>query len=110
MQLQRDAERLNAAGIEIVGVSYDSVQILKKFSTEKKITYKLLSDSNSKVIDAFQIRNKSVRRANQRGIPHPCTYLVSQDSKVAAFLPGTVRTRHSTDELIAEAKKLNAAN
>ena len=104
MQLQRDIDSIEKAGIRVVGISYDPVKTLKGFADKSKITYPLLSDPESEAIKAFGILNKE-GRGRTKGVPHPCTYIVGKDGKVKAYLPGTVRTRHPTKDLIEAAKK-----
>lgn len=105
MQLQKDLKQINEAGIQVVAISYDSVEILKKFSEQEEVTFPLLSDADSATIKAFGILNENAR-GRQSGVPNPCTFLVGKDGKVTAYLPGTVRVRHTTEALLEEAKKL----
>ena len=94
---------IEATGLQVVGVSYDSVAILKRFATKRMIGFPLLSDSKSKTIDAYLLRNKNARI---KGLPIPATIVIDQKGIVRANLPGTTRRRHSTKALIAAAKKL----
>ena len=72
------AQKLFAAkGINVAAVSYDSPAVLAEFAQRKSITYPLLSDSSSKLIDAFGIRNVEATGA-QAGIPVPGYYLISR--------------------------------
>jgi peroxiredoxin len=72
------AQKLFAAkGINVAGVSYDSSAVLAEFSQRKSITYPLLSDSSSKLIDAFGIRNVEATGA-EAGIPVPGYYLINR--------------------------------
>lgn len=103
--MQSEIGAINKTGIQVVAISYDSVDVLKKFGTDSKISYQLLSDPESKVINAYGVLNENAR-GRQEGIPYPGTFLVGQDGKVKAFLPGTTRTRHSPNELIEATKKL----
>lgn len=105
MQLQKDIKSIEAAGIQLVGISYDSVKVLKDFEKQQKITFRLLSDPKSQVIEAYGVLNEDAN-GKQKGIPFPGTFLVGTDGKVKAFLPGTTRRRHSTKELIDAAKTL----
>lgn len=90
-----------------MGVSYDSVETLKKFSQQSHVNFPLLADPKSAVIDAYGVRNKSVREGSrQDGIPHPITIVIDRQGRIAAKLPGTVVRRHTTADLIAVAKKL----
>lgn len=92
-------------GIELVGISYDSAKVLKGFAGKSKIKFPLLSDSKSKVIKAFGVLNEKAK-GKQAGVPHPMTILIGKDGKVKAILEGTIRRRHTTQELIDAAKKL----
>jgi peroxiredoxin len=76
------AQKLFAAkGIKVAGVSYDSPQVLAEFSRRKSITYPLLSDTGSKLIDAFGIRNVEAT-GTQAGIPVPGYYLIDKQGVI----------------------------
>jgi peroxiredoxin Q/BCP len=106
VQLQGDIEKIKASGVNIVGISYDSVAALKKFSDGNKITFPLLSDPDSKTIDAYHIRNEAAK-GKAVGVPEPGTFIVDKRGVIRAklFLEG-YRTRHTTDELTSAAKVL----
>ena len=57
IHLQRNLKEFQAAGGQIVGISYDSVPILKRFADSQGITFPLLSDEASKTIDAYRARD-----------------------------------------------------
>lgn len=101
VQLRDDLPKLTEAGVQIVGISYDSPEILKKFSDSSEIPFPLLSDTNSEVIKAFGIHN-------QRGLPHPGTIVVDRDGVIRAkiFIEG-YRDRHDTVALLDVLSKLN---
>ena len=82
------------------------METLKKFGAEKNIKYTLLSDPKSKTIDAYKIRNKKVRFAQQEGIPHPTTFVVDKNGIIRAKLPGTTRERHTIDKLLEAVGKM----
>jgi peroxiredoxin len=102
--LQRDLKLIEDAGVQVVGISYDSPAVLKTFSDRAKITFPLLSDPESKTIDAYHIRNEAAR-GKAEGVPHPGTFIIDQGSVIRAklFLEGH-RVRHSTEELVKAAK------
>ena len=106
VQLQRDLQVIEAAGIRVVGVSYDDVAVLKAFSDKAKIGFPLLSDPGSTVIEAYHIRNPA-GRGKLDGVPMPGTFLVDRDGVIRAklFLEG-FKERHSTEALIRVAKAL----
>lgn len=99
---------MRAAGIVVVGISYDSVDVLKKFSDASTISFPLLSDEGSKTIDAFGIRNKDMAgKGKFDGIPYPGTYVLDAKGVVRAklFLE-KYQERHSVDALVEAAKKV----
>jgi peroxiredoxin Q/BCP len=92
--------------VQVVGISYDPVDVLGKFSEKRHITFPLLSDPESKVIAAYGLRNQEAR-GKAEGVPYPGTILIDRDGVVRAklFLDG-YRERHSLDELVKAASAI----
>lgn len=103
VQLQSDLPKIEAAGIQLVGISYDETDVLKAFSDRMKITFPLLSDPESKTIEAYHILNLSPWEG-QEGVPLPGTFILDRAGVIRAklFLEGNLY-RHTTDELISMA-------
>lgn len=104
--MQSDSAKLKEANINLVGISYDSIDVLKGFAEKNEIDYPLLSDEGSKVIDSMGIRNKAMDgkqygKNDLTGVPHPGTYVLSPEGVILGklFLE-KYQERHSTDELI----------
>ena len=75
----------------MAALSYDSAAILKHFADRVHISYPLLSDPDSKVIQAFGILNDSVPVGNAfHGIPYPGTYLIGRDGYIADVFPESI--------------------
>jgi peroxiredoxin len=106
VQLQRDLKSIEDAGIQLVGISYDEPAALKRFADQMKITFPLLSDPESKTIDAYHIRNEAAR-GKALGVPNPGTFILDQEGVIRAklFLEG-YRERHTTEALIEAAKTI----
>ena len=51
-----------------MGISYDSLEVLKRAQAKLQIAFPLLSDEGSKTIDAYGIRNKEAE-GRAKGIP-----------------------------------------
>ncbi len=102
VQLQNDAKKFENANLKIVGVSYDNVDVLKKFAKDKSIKFPLLSDEGSKVIRQLDLEFK-------KGLPHPGTIIIDKNCVVCAklFKEGYVK-RHNTEELLEAASKLGS--
>ncbi len=85
--LNTAAAELKSLGYPLTALSYDSVETLDKFAAREGLTYTLVSDPDSKVIDAFDVRNKEVANSKRfSGIPHPAIFVIGADGKVKAKL------------------------
>lgn len=72
IELNKSNDDFTRRGVNLVALSYDSVEILNMFADKQEINYTLVSDEESKVIDAFGIRNmKHEEGSSGYGIPHP---------------------------------------
>jgi peroxiredoxin Q/BCP len=98
--LQHDLKSIEEAGIQIVGISYDSRDVLKKFTEQAKITFPLLSDPDSKTIEQYHIPNTDAKR-KAVGVHYPGTFIVDARGVIRGklFLAG-YRERHSIEALI----------
>jgi peroxiredoxin Q/BCP len=101
--LQSDLKSIEAAGVQVVGISYDDTKVLKTFSDRMKIAFPLLSDPGSKTIEDYHIRNQSAR-GKAEGVPHPGTFILDQEGVIRAklFLEG-YRDRHTSEALVKAA-------
>jgi peroxiredoxin len=92
--------------VQVVGISYDDVKVLKKFSDRNEIAFPLLSDPESEAIESYHIRNKEAR-GKAEGVPSPGTFLLDRDGVIRAkiFLEG-FRDRHTTEALLKAARAL----
>ena len=107
--LQNDLEIIEQAGVRVVGISYDSVEVLDRFSKENNISYTLLSDPGSKTIDAYKIRNESVRPGRAEGIPHPTIFMVNNQGVIEAKLrEESIRNRPTTEEIVTAANAMDS--
>jgi peroxiredoxin Q/BCP len=106
VQLQRDLKSIKDAGIQLVGISYDKPAALKRFADQMKISFPLLSDPESKTIDAYHIRNDAAK-GRAKGVPNPGTFILDREGVIRAklFLEG-YRERHTTEALIDAAKSI----
>ena len=69
-----------------------------------KISFALLSDPESKTIDAYHIRNDAAK-GKAEGVAHPGTFILDQHGVIRATLClEGIRERHTTEVLITAAK------
>ena len=87
-----------------MGISYDDTTALKRFSDQAKISFPLLSDPESRTIEAYHIRNEAAK-GKAEGVPDPGTFILDREGVIRAklFLEGYVN-RHTTEALIKAAK------
>lgn len=62
-------------------MSYDGAETLAAFSDRHGISYPLVSDAGSKVIEAWGLRNEGAR-GREVGVPHPGTFIIDRQLSV----------------------------
>jgi peroxiredoxin len=133
LELQSQYDTLRKDGLGLVGISYDSQDILAAFSEQHGITFPLLSDVGSETIKRYGILNTvaeeglgpngkdpdviaqvklyvSANGANerQRGIPFPGTFIVDRGGRVKArFFEDSYTVRDTVSNIRV---RLNDAN
>jgi peroxiredoxin Q/BCP len=91
---QQDQPKYDKANAAIVGVSVDSVDSHKEFCTKENLTFKLLADTDKKVVDQYG-------SLNQRGMASRNTFLIDPQGKVAKVWTGVNPSKHSEEVLAA---------
>jgi peroxiredoxin Q/BCP len=91
---QQDLPKYDKANAAIVGVSVDSVDSHKEFCTKESLTFKLLADTDKKVVDAYG-------SLNPRGMASRNTFLIDPSGKVAKVWTGVNPSKHSEEVLAA---------
>jgi AhpC/TSA family protein/cytochrome c biogenesis DsbD-like protein len=85
VELQSRLGELNAQGLGLAVITYDSPAILADFSHRRGITFPLLSDSSSQTIKVYGILNTTVAAGTSNyGIPFPGTFLLDRSGKVTS--------------------------
>lgn len=104
--MQSDLKALTDAGVVVVGVSYDSVEVLDKFAKKEKIGFALLSDPEHKTIAAYGLTNKEAK-GKIEGVPYPGTMILDKDGVIRAklFFDG-YKDRHGPTEVVKAAKEV----
>ena len=87
LDLIEATEPLAEKGWELNLITYDDPATLASYAAEKDVNYTLLSDTNSAMIDAFELRNEEMDgRGRYEGIPHPAIVFIGADGEVKAML------------------------
>ena len=83
VQLQEFLPQFEAAGVSIVGLTYDAPDIQQSFVNTNSIEYPFLSDVDAKSVQALQILNTQYQPGEGAyGIPYPGVYVVNPDMKI----------------------------
>jgi peroxiredoxin len=98
VELQQNLKEIETSGGgNVVGVSYDSVAVLKRYADRRSITFPLLSDVGSKTIDAYGIRDKAVKG----GVAHHGTFIIDRKGIIRAkVFQVSYAEREAVDNLI----------
>jgi peroxiredoxin len=90
------AERYDAAGAEVFGISVDSTWVLKAFKRDENLSAHLLSDFHPRgaVADAYGAY------IPEAGVATRATYVIDRDGKVAHKMVNHPGERRNQDEII----------
>ncbi|HEY0969317.1 MAG TPA: peroxiredoxin family protein [Opitutaceae bacterium] len=104
--LQANLARIQGAGVQLVGISYDSPDTLTRVMGKHGLTFPLLSDAGSKTIDAYGIRNQEAK-GRAVGVAHPVLFILDQQGVVRAkLMRDNYKERPEVDEIVATAKSI----
>lgn len=65
----------------MAAISYDPLVTLERFASKRNIQFPLLSDSESQVIDAYQVRNPEATGRGE-GIPYPGIFILDPEGVI----------------------------
>jgi peroxiredoxin Q/BCP len=91
---QQDLPKYNQDNAVIVGVSVDSTDSHKEFCAKESLTFKLLSDTDKKVVDEYG-------SLSPRGVASRNTFLLDPSGKIVKVWTGVNPGKHSEDVLAA---------
>ncbi len=102
LSLQRATARFKERGIGLVGVSYDSQEILKFFTERHSITYPLIADPQSEIIERFGVLNPTATGFT-KGMSYPGFVYVSADGRVQeTFFEEDYHTRFTGNNVLTK--------
>jgi peroxiredoxin Q/BCP len=97
---QMDLDKYNAAKAVILGVSVDSTESHASFCQKEGLTFKLLSDTETKVSDAYG----SLMEYNGAKLSARNTFIIDPQGKIAKVFLKVKPTGHSAEVLAALAE------
>lgn len=84
MEVNAAAGRFAALGYGVVTITYDSVEELQAFAARRSIEIPLLSDPDSFLVDALDIRDPVYSDPDSMayGVPYPITFVVGPEGNI----------------------------
>jgi peroxiredoxin len=74
-------------GYRVAGLSYDSPETLQAFTAKRHLTYTLLSDPKSEVIDRYNLRDPQYPPGSRAyGVPRPIIFVLDPHAMIKAKL------------------------
>lgn len=104
-EFSKDYEKFKKNGIEIIGVSPDSVDSHKKFCAKMGIKYPLLADTDREISEKFGVWGKKKFMGREYMGVMRSTFLVDEHGKIFKVFPKVKPAGHSKD-VLAEFQKL----
>jgi peroxiredoxin len=100
--MNEGAAEIEKRGYKIVGLSYDDPAVTKAFTDRRMISYTLLSDPKSTVIDRWGLRDPQYPMGNKAyGVPRPIIFLIDRKGQIRGSLAEeTYRTRPPVSEVV----------
>lgn len=89
---------LSKDNVEVVGVSFDSVESHQKFIAEHQLNFSLLADTDGKIADAYGVRN------GEKNIARRVSFLIGLDGKIAHITDAPAAEKHLTEMRAAVGK------
>jgi peroxiredoxin Q/BCP len=91
---QQDLPKYDQANAVIVGVSVDSTDSHKEFCAKESLTFKLLADTEKKIVDLYG-------SLGSRGVASRNTFLIDPSGKIVKVWTGVNPGKHSEEVLAA---------
>ncbi len=74
-------------GYKLAAISYDSTEVLSRFTDQRQIPYPLLSDAGSATIDAWKLRDTRYKPGSFAwGVPYASIYVIAPNGTLRAKL------------------------
>ncbi len=95
-------------GYHVAGLSYDSPQILQAFTVKRHLTYTLLSDTKSEIIDLYKLRDPQYPPGSRAyGVPRPIIFILDAQGTIKAKLyEESFKNRPPVTEVISKLDEL----
>ena len=102
--MQSELNSIETSGLQVVGLSYDQLPVIKQFASQEGIEFPLLADPKSRVIEQLGVVNTTRKKGTIRyRVAYPLTILINRDSKVAAVIADSDKATLSNSQQLIDA-------
>ena len=98
--------KFKRAGIEVIGVSVDSVKKHAKFVEKYSLPFTLLSDEDKKIVEAYGVWGEKKFMGRTYMGTNRVSYLINPEGKISKVYD-KVKPEEHADEVLADVKLLN---
>lgn len=87
MNLNSGAADMASRGYGLAGISYEPPKVNADFIAQNKISYPLLSDPQSEIIDRYGLRDPQYKKGTRAyGVPRPIIFILDRNGVIRAKL------------------------
>jgi peroxiredoxin len=87
IDINTGAAEIEKRGYHLAGLSYDSPELLQAFTLKRHLTYTLLSDPKSEIIDRYNLRDPQYPPGSRAyGVPRPIIFVLDPQGVIKAKL------------------------
>ena len=87
VEINTGVAEIEKRGYRVAGLSYDSPEILQAATDKRRLTYTLLSDPKSEIIDRYNLRDPQYPPGNRAyGVPRPIIFVLDSQGVIKAKL------------------------
>ena len=106
MELQSRYTDIQAQGLGLVVITYDSLETLSTFSEARGIRFPMLSDEGSAVIQEYDLLNREQQPGRRTyGTPYPGTFILNTEGRVTArFFEQAYQERFTVSSIMVALK------
>lgn len=94
-----DSDKFTKKGVEVIGVSTDTIESHKKFAEKHNLPFTLLADPEKEVVSKYGVYNEKKSMGRTYVGVNRVTYLIDENGRIAEVFPNVDVNTHSKDIL-----------
>jgi peroxiredoxin len=110
VEINTGVAEIEKRGYKVAGLSYDSPEILQATTVKRQLTYKLLSDPKSEIIDRYNLRDPQYPAGSRAyGVPRAIIFVLDRQGVIKAkFFEDNFKYRPRITDVISKLDQLGA--